>query len=316
MNSKPKPTSIEMCSPDVLAASTENPCKTGLNGPGLPSLTSSSLGPRAGRKSKSSMRLMARDIAIIELIAHYRALRADHVRVALFSPGAASRAQRRLTLLVRNHYLDRLPRQNVNEPAIYLLSRRSYMGNRIIRAKFGDEMFRRHMTKLGSLPHLLAVNDVRVRVERGCHDLGLNLRQWRTADELALHMPEKNLVPDGYFTVERNGQVMRFFLELERAQKSLQAVGGKLSRYADFSRRTADGHNDSLLVLFVFDESLHPNSRRVEATQREAERMGLFFPRLVDLQRLQALSAADCLTRPIWLAPGYDSPITLIEARA
>ncbi len=305
----------QLCSRPVLTASTENPYEKGLEGPGLPSLTNSSLGPRTARQSKSSMRLTPRDVTIIELIARYRALVADHVRLALFSSGAASRAQRRLTLLVRNHYLDRLPRQSVNEPAVYLLSRRSYMGNRIIRAKFGDGIFRRHMTKLGSLPHLLAINDVRVRVERASRDLGLTLRQWRTAEELALNMPDKNLVPDGYFTLEQNSKLLRFFLELERAQKSLRVVTSKLSRYAEFSRRAADQGSDSLFVLFVFDESLHPNSRRLEATQREAQRMGLLFPRLVNLQQLQALSPVDCLTRPIWLAPGHDSPIALIGAR-
>ena len=302
-----------MCSPDVLAPSTLSSYKMPLGGPELPSFVMDSLGPRRSHAPNSSMRLTSRDIAILELVSRCRALRADHIQIALFTPGGASRTQRRLTLLVRNHYLDRLPRRSVNEQAVYLLTRRSVQGNRIIRATQGDAVFRRHMTRLGSLPHLLGINDVRVRVERACRELGWELRQWRSAEDLVKRMPSTVLVPDAYFTIgQSHGQTVSFFLELERVPKTIQVVRGKLSRYADLIRRSLGQPDRSLCVLFVFDDTIPEGlSHRAEAANQEATRIGATFARFIALSRLTTLASADCLAKPVWLAPGHGTPLAL-----
>lgn len=126
---------LNVCSRGVLAASTDFTPELAPEQAGLSSLISDSLRPAERRRSPKShsMRLTQRDRQIVDLVQRAKALREDQIRIALFSEGAASRCQRRLTLLVRNHYLDRLPRKNVNEPAIYILSRRSIAGNRLMR---------------------------------------------------------------------------------------------------------------------------------------------------------------------------------------
>src|SRR4051812_20329453 len=126
MKSEIDPFDGSVCSRLVLAAST----------PILPGSTAerhafprSSL-IRSGRGlALNRIRLTERDVSIVELVFRCRALRADQIHTALFPPGSDSRSQRRLTLLVRNRYLDRLPRQLVNEPSIYLLTRSSVAGN-------------------------------------------------------------------------------------------------------------------------------------------------------------------------------------------
>ncbi len=94
------------------------------------------------------MDLTPRDIQIVDLVFRMRALQDRHIQVALFSAGAASRLQRRLTLLVANRFLSRLPRSYVNEPAVYLLDRQSVEGNRLLRNKWGAAAFRRRMHRL------------------------------------------------------------------------------------------------------------------------------------------------------------------------
>src|SRR2546428_10855344 len=113
MTTKTSPS--QLCSQPALSASTGTSFTMRLQGLELPSVANGSLGPQPSRPKNSSMRLTTRDIAIIELVASHRALRADQIHLALFSRGAASRAQRRLTLLVRNHYLDRLPRRTPSD---------------------------------------------------------------------------------------------------------------------------------------------------------------------------------------------------------
>ena len=62
-----------------------------------------------------------------------------------------------------------MPRRRVRDQAIYLLTRHSISGNRLMRERYGELEFRRHLGRLGSIEHLLAINDVRVRVERAVH---------------------------------------------------------------------------------------------------------------------------------------------------
>ncbi len=304
----------EVCSQPVPAASAGYSHYLALDGPRLPSLAFGSLGPQLNPGPSLSMQLTDRDVAIIELVARYRAVRADQVQLALFSPGAASRCQRRLTLLVRNHYLDRLPRRQVSDPAVYILSRRSTLGNRLVRARLGDELFRRHMTKFGSLPHQLAINDLRVRVERSCRELGWELRQWLTAEGLLGRLPDKGLVPDAYFHLLRaDGSGLACFLELERASKSLAVVRSKLQRYASLYRHGRDETSQSSrLVLFVFDEVFGTGrDRRPAMAAVEAARLGVTNARFASLTAIKNADPMSCFTDALWLPAGEQPLVPL-----
>lgn len=306
----------------VLAATTVSVSEFAPEPPRLPSLISDSLGPRAGPRASSSMRLTERDERILELVWRTRALRDDQVQVALFSPGARSRCQLRLTLLVRNRYLDRLPRRLVNEPAVYVLSRRSVVGNRLLRQRFGDAEFRRHMTRIGSLGHLLAVNDVRVQAERASQELGWSLRLWQTADELRPILARYRLIPDAYFQIQRRveGEVRTsaFFLELERANKSSRVVESKLSRYGElyYSGRYQDVFGTRalrLLLVFANDLGTATGAKMAQALDL-AQHLGVSIARFAALDSLKTLSPSASLSAPVWWQPGQSGPVPLFRA--
>lgn len=321
----------EACSPTVFAASTLNyPTNGDIPGtgrrkrPGQPPLHSVPLrsgSAQCGTKRPAAFQLTDRDRQIVDLVFRYRAVRDDHVQVALFSPGAASRCQFRLTQLVRNGYLDRLPRRNVNEPAVYLLSRRSLAGNRLIREQVGEEAFRRQLTRLGSLGHLLAVNDFRVRVERACRNLGWSLRLWQAPEDLAPRLKSASLIPDGYFQVQREvaGQprTAAFFLELERAGKSSRVLRSKLQRYGDlyYSGRYQEIFGTrALRVLFVFAADRGPNAvQRVEQGSEEAARRGVTIARFAVLSDLTQAASTACLIEPLWRGAVGSSLTALFE---
>lgn len=312
------------CSPSVLAASTACPSETALERPGLPSLIPDSLGPRRPRPLRSAMRLTERDRHINDLVLHARALTDDQVRVALFPPGAASRCQLRLTLLYRNHFLDRLPRKSVNEPAVYLLTRRSVNGNRLMRERWGEQEFRRHMTRLGSVGHLLAVNDIRVRVERACRDLGWELVEWRPPEELAPITRAEGVIPDAYFrvrrTVDGEPKTASFLLELERAAKRSVVLADKLKRYHDLYRY---GRYEQLfgiramrlLVVFAAEAGSGPD-RRIATGLDLARRADATFARFAELGHIKGARATDCLTAPLWRSPRHQGPVPLFDQGA
>ncbi len=272
-----------------------------------------------------SMRLTERDCRIVELVFRTQALRADQVQVALFTPGGASRCQRRLTLLVRHRYLDRLPRETVNEPAVYVLSRRSVEGNRLVRERFGEEEYRKQRGRLGSPQHLLAINDIRVRVVRACRDLGWSLSRWERSEELATLLRKTHLVPDAYFQIQREvdgrEKTSAFFLELERTG-GRRALRAKLQRYADlyYGGRYAQLFGTrALRVLFVFALAISERgatAHRVDAALREAGRLGVTIARFAGLDQLVSVPPAATLTEPFWRQPSAPEAVALFDHSA
>jgi Replication-relaxation len=308
----------------LLAASTRSPLAAYPEAPGPSSSGSEPLAAAAvtcppGRGDP--FRLTERDRQLIELVFQCRALCDDHVQVALFSPGAASRCQRRLTLLYQHRYLDRLPRRAVNDRAVYLLTRRSLAGNRLMREQHGEEEFRRRLVRLGALQHLLAVNEFRVRVSRACRDLGWALGLWQSPEDLALSLAGARLVPDAYFQIRRrvDGQIKTaaFFLELERASKSREVLRTKLRRYGqlyyggDYQARFG---TRALRLLVVFDRDEGPRAAdRLSLAADEARALGVTIARFTDLGQLRGLSPQEVLLRPLWQTPASNAPAALFS---
>jgi len=313
--------------PGVAAAATRLAFESAPERPGQLSCISDALKlpvPGRRRAKRPAIRLTDRHYATVELVAQARALRTDQIQTALYplGPNSSSACRRCLTKLLRHGYLDRLPRPSVNEPAIYVLSRRSVAGNRLLRERWGEAELRRQMSRLGSLDHLLAVNDLRVRILRATQELGWQLRLWQRSEELAPLLKEADLVPDAYFQIERtvDGQprTAAFFLELERAGKSSRVLRSKLQRYGElyyggtyerlFARR-------ALRVLFVFAPSrASPTFRRVQAGLAQARSLGITIARFAGLDQLKGLPPVACLTSPLWYSPVQDEPIPLFEA--
>jgi hypothetical protein len=290
----------------------------------VPSFIPDSLGNGGRHLQPHPMRLTDRDCDIIDLVFHARALMRDQIEIALFPPSATTRSQTRLTALVRNHYLDTLPRRFVTDPAVYLLSRRSVAGNRLVRARWGEAEFRRRMTRLGSLGHLLGVNDIRVRVERACRDLGWRVALWQQPADLIAALNSRDLIPDSYFvihrTVEGTDRTAAFFLELERAHKSSRVLHRKLIAYGDlyYSGRFQQIFGTrALRVLFVFaaETGGHPD-RRITTAVNAARRSGVTLARFAELRTLSDLVPSDVLTANVWAAPSTESRLALFSPLA
>ncbi len=295
----------------------------GVEPAGFPSPISNSLGrlQPVRQTIRRSMRLTERDCQIIDLICRTRALRDDQIQTALFGPGGRSRCQLRLTLLVRNQYLDRLSRRAMTAPAVYVLSRRSIKGNRMMRERLGEAEFRRLMVHLGPLEHLLAVNHVRVRMERACRDLGWSIKQWQHPQDLALLLRSLRLVPDAYFQVQRlvDGQVRTasFFLEMEVASKSSQVLRSKLMRYMELYysgqyERLFATRGLRLLVVFA-NQDEGASSRRIERAMQDASRIGVTIARFAALTQLKASNPVAGLTDTLWSEPGNPKPVRLFS---
>src|SRR5262249_51143832 len=119
------------------------------------------------------------------------------------SSKGTSRQQQRLTLLVEHKGLDTLPRKP-SEPAIYLLSRKSTLGNRLMKEKYSEVEFRSRMTGFSNPAHLIDCNWVRAIITRGVKDLGWQLKLWLTSRQLASLLASAQLEPDGYCQVVRS----------------------------------------------------------------------------------------------------------------
>ncbi len=287
--------------------------------PALSSPRSAQLGTRRRHANAPPLRLTQRDHDILHLVLRAQTLTADQIQTAYFSAGGRSRCQLRLKMLYEMRCLDRLPGRLVNEPDTYILSRRSVAGNRLLRQLLGEVEFRRLRGHLGPLQHLLAVNEVRVRVLRGCRDLSWSLVRWQRPHELLPLLRAEDLLPDAYLQVQRtvDGQnrTAGFFLELERAAKSSQVLASKLRRYRElyYSGRYAQLFGTrALRLLVVFAGSPRQSGDpRVEEAVEQARKLGVSIARVVALDTLKCLPPTACLNEPVWFGPGSCGPVAL-----
>jgi hypothetical protein len=176
------------------------------------------------------------------------------------------------------------------------------------------------MVRLGSIGHLLAVNDIYVRTQRACRDLGWSFKLWQPPDELAPVLgTAARLIPDAYFQVGRDSdgreRTAGFFLELERVAKSSRVLEAKLRRYAEFYYR---GHYQemfgtrALRILVVFaTDSRATEIARLQRALDQAQRLGITLARFASLEILRSSSAADLFVAPLWWRPGQDKPSAL-----
>ena len=271
-----------------------------------------------------SFRPTERDVAIVDVVCRVRILRDDQIQIACFSLNDNSGCQRRLTKLVHCGWLDRLPRQRVNDPFVYLLTRRSRVGNRLMRERYGEARFHGYMTRLGSIPHLLGINDVRVRADRACRDLGWRLRPWLRSEDLTNTLAgATTLIPDAHFQVRRTiDSVERragFFLELQATRKSHGVLVEKLRRYAElyYGGRYAELFGTrGLRVLVVFtDELTISGEQRARRAVELAEHHGFTFARFAALEQIRQAPPVGLFGAPIWWQPGQSTRVPLFEVR-
>src|SRR6266540_126568 len=186
-------------------------------------------------RSASPIKPTVRYLQIVDALFHHRILTAEQIQLLLFTAKNRSGCHRSLKLLSDSHWIDYIEGETENDPYLYQLSTKSIVGNRIIKATYGESEFRRGMYKVGSYPHLIAINDVRVRVETACRDLNFALKEWVTSPPLQQTL---QLVPDGYFLIQRQvdgaTRSAGHFLELQHSIRAGTALDKKLRSYSDF----------------------------------------------------------------------------------
>jgi len=270
-------------------------------------------GTRRRRPARpESMQLVERDGAVVRWIYDVHLATRQHVQEGFFSEGGRSRCQRRLTLLYRNRYLDKLPDQPVNAPDIYYLSRRATNGLRLLRTQSPEEPIRPYRVRSGLVQHTLDLASCRLALERACAAVGYTLSGWLTPRELNKRMSESGILPDGYLKIARptldGSRTAAFFVEVERSGKSALFLEEKIARYRDFYygggyERVFGTKALRVLVLIGSDYGLTPQ-RQITRYVSVCDRLGVTIFRFAPLATFLAEEPGYLLHTPIWQQPG------------
>ena len=270
--------------------------------------------------AESSLQLMARDIQSVEFVLWGQAATNVQIQIAAGYPWPCiTPAKRRLAKLVRKRYLATLPRFP-NEPAIYVLNQHSPAGIALMQDLYGAQMVRKQLRRrIESLPHTLAMNDVRARIMRGCADAGFTLKQWQTATDIYPLLKDEHLIPDAFFHIERmvnnEPKTATFFLEVENMSRDVRILRAKLEKYGNLFytgkfTRLFGTRALRLLVVFV-QEAGEPVQRRIINSVKEAQRLGVTIAHFTSLPAIKAVSPVACVTAPLWHTTRAEEPLSL-----
>ena len=242
------------------------------------------------------------------------------IQALLFSPGARSRCQQRLTMLYRHHFLDRLPDRPRTAADVYYISKRSTNALRLLRASGADEPLRLTHPSAATLQHALDVVACRVQVIRACQQCNFSLLQWLGEDDLRELTGRSGVLPDAYFQIERSTadgeRRAGFFVEVERSAKPDRFLREKYRRYGQFYyggdfERAFGGRALRLLYLVGGDYGIRPESR-IRKLLKLAEETNLTLLRLAPLSTFLEASANLALTEKLWLRPGDSEFVSLL----
>ena len=280
---------------------------------------------RVAPDARPPMRLMERDIAILQAVNDCRALRGEHIQALFF--GSRSTSQYRLSRLFQHEYLNRhfLPVVEggpASSPIVYTLGKRGAQA--LVEHLDYDEQALR-VSKQSTfawrfMEHLLAINDVRVAILLALRQQGWTLETWEDeysfrADPDHAHLQDsrgrtrkKPVLPDGYFRLAVPQGRAHFFLEVDRGTELLAQVKSQVEVYQAY---TASGRyyerfqTRSLRVLVVTT-----GARRVANLKRVVAKAG--GDRKYWFTTLDRVTPETVLTEPIWQRLDDKEPLPLI----
>lgn len=272
-------------------------------------------------RKATKMIFMDRDGEVLADLLQIGPLRRDQIQELRFSKGGASRCQRRLTLLWRNRYIDKLPDQPVNAPDVYFISRSCIKGIRYLEQRLGREGVTRRLRTPGKVEHCLMINECRIALTLGVRAAGFELVEWKDEIDLAWMASEVGFVPDAYFKIRRElpdgPKTAAFFFEAERTARANAAVDHRLAAYRDYlrsGRYEARFGTRALRVLMVLatNENQRP-VRRMAGVAKRAEVVGATFFRFTTLDEFRGLQPEAALFAPIWRCPGEARSVPLFD---
>lgn len=203
-------------------------------------------------------RLTERDREIVSAVYHHRALTSDHLALLFWGDVKAnSRCRMRLRFLAERKYLQRfdLPvvRGAGSLPLVYFLGQAgAEMIADLHAVPPGELHWKPEHNRVGwtFLEHLLATNDIRVRIERAAPTYGFHLAEWQDDASLAsasardtglIPAPssrrrKSHPTPDGYFCLCREAlpTLHRAFVEADRGTESLTRWSEKVAKYVAY----------------------------------------------------------------------------------
>jgi hypothetical protein len=278
-------------------------------------------------KNPKSMRLMRRDIDIVEAVHKARVLSQAQIQQLFFGPRAKTAAERRLRLLYDHAYLERkfLP-VGIGEgrsPTLYVLDRK---GAELLRAERGYDELVWHRSsrdlKRDFLAHTMAINEVMVAVTVACRAHDWQLEQWLGENDLKADYDRVSVrsetgrtssvavIPDSYFAFIAQKARYRFFLELDRGTMTTKRFRTKVQAYLAY-RKTAQQEkrfgSKRVGILTVIDGGERRLANLKETTERARGGRIFWFA------TLSALTAENIFTKPVWAVAGQQELAAMVK---
>lgn len=201
-----------------------------------------------------------RDREIVAAVATHRALTTDQVSLLFWGdPKASSRCRLRLRLLAQNGYLQRAEQPVAliegRRPLVYFLSAKGLsLASELLQVPPEQIGWKKEHNNVRwmFLEHLLATNDIRVRMEVAAPKVGLEILEWiddkalaarSIRDQVAVIEPDgkrrqMTVGPDGYVSLlAPDGKTRhRAFIEADRATVPLARWKTKVWKYQQYFR--------------------------------------------------------------------------------
>jgi hypothetical protein len=201
-----------------------------------------------------------RDREIVAEVATHRALTTDQVSLLFWgAPKASSRCRLRLRLLSENGYLERAEQPialiDGRKPLVYFLSIKGLqIAAEVLRIAPAQIGWRQSYNNVRwpFLEHLLATNEIRVRIEVAAPRVGLEILEWIDDKSLAARSIQDQIVvsepgggsrrmtvgPDGYVSLLAPDGTTRHraFIEADRATVPLARWKTKVWKYQQYLR--------------------------------------------------------------------------------
>lgn len=267
--------------------------------------------PRRRPPRAESMLLMGRDQEVVEWVHQARVATREQVQRLFFTARGRSRAQRRLTLLYRNRFLDKLPDPPLNEPDVYFISRHAVQGLRLLRTLHPEQDIRPRRVHPRAVLHTLEIGNCQIAITQACEASGFKLLEWLDEGDLAVKMPEAGFMPDAYFRIERptpeGPKKSSFFLEVERSGKADISLERRFQHYGDFYyggeyERIFENRALRVLVLVGDDYQLNPE-RQIAKLVKLCRRLEVGITRFAPLQQVLGLNPEFLLHARLWSHP-------------
>ncbi len=213
------------------------------------------------------------ELQLILLVRDYPLITAEQLQRLTGRPWLNA-IERSLLKLIRDGYLQRNKRENINTKYVYALTKKAaqekHIGGKVI-----DLSERKDFT----LKHEIFINEVHI-------DLRDRLRVWKQGRELW----KNGVQPDAFFQVQQGENVRSFFLEAERQTNNPEFFREKIQGYVHLRESRGYEHlgirTFSLLVV-TLDEA--------HATRLAQESSALIEPKDRKLYLFSSLPIQDCI---------------------